>query len=103
MAQVQSLAWELPQAVGVTKKKKKKKKKRKKREESKMTVSILDYGDATKYNAKDEERTYGRNKPRSFSLIRNTSMMIVTSQQQKMQIWSLRMREVLQSSEWRRS
>lgn len=41
----------------------------KKREELKMTVKIVDHGDAIKYNEKDEGRTYGRNKPVSLSLI----------------------------------
>jgi len=38
----------------------------KKREELKMTVNILDHGDATKCN---EERPDGRNKAMSFSSI----------------------------------
>ena len=41
----------------------------KKREELKMTVNILDHGDATKCNAKNEERPDGRNKAMSFSSI----------------------------------
>lgn len=41
----------------------------KKRQELKMTVNIVDHGDAMKYNGKDEERAYGRNKPMSLSLI----------------------------------
>ena len=34
-----------------------------------MTVKILGHGDATKCNAKNEERPYGRNKAMSVSSI----------------------------------
>lgn len=34
-----------------------------------MIVNIVDYGDVMKYNGKDEERVYGRNKFMSLSLI----------------------------------
>ena len=39
------------------------------KEELKMTVNIADHGDAIKDNEKDEERTHGKNKPMSLSLI----------------------------------